>query len=82
MVTWTQDFTQVRALLMEVKPYILLLIAFIWGVVQSTCVYHEIYLMNIRCCLLTSLASVYIMHQRPRLTRVLAEYAGGEKSLS
>ena len=30
----------------------------------------------------TSLALVYIMHQRPRLTRVLAEYAGGEKSLS
>ena len=30
----------------------------------------------------TSLASVYIMHQRPRITRVLAEYAGGEKSLS
>ena len=25
----------------------------------------------------TSLASVYIMHQRPRITRVLAEYAGG-----
>ena len=30
----------------------------------------------------TSLALVYIMHQRPRLTRVLAEYAGEEKSLS
>ena len=30
----------------------------------------------------TSLALVYIMHQRPRITRVLAEYAGGEKSLS
>ena len=30
----------------------------------------------------TSLASVYIMHQRPRITRVLAEYAGGEESLS
>ena len=29
-----------------------------------------------------SLASVYIMHQRPRITRVLAEYAGGEESLS
>ena len=25
----------------------------------------------------TSLASVYIMHRRPRITRVLAEYAGG-----
>ena len=25
----------------------------------------------------TSLASVYIMYQRPRITRVLAEYAGG-----
>ena len=25
----------------------------------------------------TSLALVYIMHQRPRITRVLAEYAGG-----
>ena len=43
------DFTQVRALLMEVKPYVLLLIVFIWGVVQSTCIYHEIDLMNIRC---------------------------------
>ena len=30
----------------------------------------------------TSLASVYIMHQRPRITRVLAEYAGREESLS
>ena len=30
----------------------------------------------------TSLALVYIMHQRPRITRVLAEYAGGEESLS
>ena len=30
----------------------------------------------------TSLASVYIMHQRPRITRVLAEYADGEESLS
>ena len=25
----------------------------------------------------TSLALVYIMHQRPRIRRVLAEYAGG-----
>ena len=61
-----RDFTHVRALLMEVKPYVLLLIVFIWGVVQSTCIYHEIVLMNIRCCLLTSLASIYIAHQRPR----------------
>ena len=30
----------------------------------------------------TSLASVYIMHQRPRITRVIAEYAGGVESLS
>ena len=30
----------------------------------------------------TNLASVYIMHQRPRITRVLAEYTGGEESLS
>ena len=42
------DFTQVRALFMEVKPYVLLLIVFIWGTVQSTCVYHEIVVMNIR----------------------------------
>ena len=35
-------FTQVWALLMEVKPYVLLLIVFIWGIVQSTYVYHEI----------------------------------------
>ena len=41
------DFTQVQALLMEVKSYVLLLIVFIWGIVQSTYVYHEIVLMNI-----------------------------------
>ena len=29
----------------------------------------------------TSLALVYIMHQRPRITRVLAEYAGGGRVL-
>ena len=29
----------------------------------------------------TSLVPVYIMHQRPRITRVLAEYAGGVESL-
>ena len=40
-------FTQVRALSMEVIPYFLLLIAFIWGIVQSTCIYYEIVLMNI-----------------------------------
>ena len=28
----------------------------------------------------TSLASVYIIHQRPRITRVLAEYIGGGRS--
>ena len=28
-------------------PYMLLLIVFIWGVVQSTCIYHEIVVMNI-----------------------------------
>ena len=33
----------------EIIPYMLLLIVFIWGVVQSTCIYHEIVLMNIRC---------------------------------
>ena len=45
-MTW--DFTQVRALLMEVKPYVLLLIVFIWGVIQSTYVYHETIVMNMR----------------------------------
>ena len=44
----TRCFTQVRALLMEVKPYVLLLIVFIWGIVQSTYIYHEIVIMNIR----------------------------------
>ena len=48
MVTWTRDFTQVRALLMEVKPYVLLLIVFIWGVVQSICIYHEMIVINMR----------------------------------
>ena len=33
----------------EIIPYVLLMIVFIWGVVQSTCIYHEIDLMNIRC---------------------------------
>ena len=33
----------------EIIPYMLLLIIFIWDIVQSTCVYHEIVLMNIRC---------------------------------
>jgi hypothetical protein len=30
----------------EIIPYVLLLIVFIWGIVQSTCIYHEIVLMN------------------------------------
>ena len=30
----------------EIIPYVLLFIVFIWGVVQSTCIYHEIDLMN------------------------------------
>ena len=30
----------------EIIPYVLLLIVFIWGVVQITCIYHEIVLMN------------------------------------
>ena len=47
MVTWTRDFTQVRALLMEVKPYSCLII-FDVGIVQSTCIYHETVVMNIR----------------------------------
>ena len=49
-------------------------------------IYHEIreakpwklaYGMIVVVYLSTSLASVYIMHQRPRITRVLAKYAGG-----
>jgi hypothetical protein len=31
----------------EIIHYVLLLIVFIWGIVHSTCVYHEIVLMNI-----------------------------------
>ena len=30
----------------------------------------------------TSLASAYIMYRRPRITRVLVGYVGGEESLS
>ena len=61
----------------------------IW-VVQEL-IYHEIreakplklaYGMIVVVYISTSLAPVYIMHQRPRITRVLAEYAGGEESLS
>ena len=32
----------------EIIPDMLLLIVFIWGVVQSTCIYHEIVVMNMR----------------------------------
>ena len=32
----------------EIIPYMLLLIVFIWGVVQSTYIYHEIVVMNMR----------------------------------
>ena len=32
----------------EIIPYMLLLIVFIWGVVQSTRIYHEIVVMNMR----------------------------------
>ena len=32
--------------------------------------------------LMTSLASAYITHKRPRITRVLVSYVGGEESLS
>ena len=32
----------------EIIPYMLLLIVFIWGVVLSTCIYHEIVVMNMR----------------------------------
>ena len=37
---------------------------------------------NVIMNLPTSLALAHIMHQRPRITRVLVEYAGGEESLS
>ena len=50
----------------EIIPYVLLLIVFIWGILHSTCIYHEVVVMNM-IYLLTSLASVYIMHQRPRV---------------
>ena len=39
-------------------------------------------MINVIINLATSLASVYIMYQRPRITRVLVEYVGGEESLS
>ena len=32
----------------EIIPYMLLLIVFIWGVVQSTRTYHEIVVTNMR----------------------------------
>ena len=53
----------------------------------------ELIYLEIICCglkpegmmnnaLSTSLALAYIMHQRPRITRVLVEYVDGEESLS
>jgi hypothetical protein len=76
---------------MEVKPYVLLL--FILMKYQGT---ELIYLDIICCglnprgmmsnvmiiCLSTSLVSAYIMYRRPRITRVLVSYVGGEESLS
>ena len=32
----------------EIIPYVLLFIVFIWGVVQGTCIYYGIVLMNVR----------------------------------
>jgi hypothetical protein len=75
---------------MEVKPYVLLL--FILMKYQGT----ELIYLEIICCglnprgmmsnviiyLSTSLASAYIMYRRPRITRVLVGYVGGEESLS
>jgi hypothetical protein len=75
---------------MEVKPYVLLL--FILMKYQGT----ELIYLEIICCglnprgmmsnviisLSTSLASTYIMYRRPRITRVLVGYVGGEESLS
>jgi hypothetical protein len=75
---------------MEVKPYVLLL--FILMKYQGT----ELIYLEIICCglnprgmmsnviiyLSTSLASAYIMYQRPRITRILVGYVGGEESLS
>ena len=39
-------------------------------------------MINVIINLATSLTSVYIMYQRPRITRILVEYAGGEEFLS
>jgi hypothetical protein len=75
---------------MEVKPYVLLL--FILMKYQGT----ELIYLEILCCglnprgmmsnviiyLSTSLASAYIMYRRPRITRVLVGYVGGEEFLS
>ena len=36
----------------EIIPYVLLFIVLIWGIVQSTGIYHEIVVMNIRCNIL------------------------------
>ena len=33
--------------LKEIIPYVLLLIVFIWGIVHSTRIYHEIVVMNL-----------------------------------
>ena len=41
-------FYQALGSLEEIIPYMLLLIMFIWGVVQSTCIYHEIVVMNMK----------------------------------
>ena len=42
-------FYPTSASLEEIIPYMLLLVVFIWGVVQSTGIYHEVVLMNMRC---------------------------------
>ena len=34
--------------LKKIIPYVLLLIVFIWGIVHSTGIYHEIVVMNMR----------------------------------
>ena len=66
-------------------------LVYIDGVSSTELIYFEIIccglnprgmMSNVIIYLSTSLALAYIMYRRPRITRVLVEYVGGEESLS
>ena len=42
------EFYPASGSLDEIISYMLLLIVFIWGIIQSTYIYHEIVVMNMR----------------------------------